>query len=258
MQARQGETLLDQTGAVSELITSIYQGDEELREAERQGQKDIAAKEQEVSSALQEQRYGTRERPLTVQNATTQKVDVLDNPPTQKGPSNGPLGGHTLSTPSILIEEDDTARMRMQSKKKREEEGVEEAKVRLEKSWKLTEQLAEKARRQALIEQEEQGARLERLREELNTLKRGQQAVKEKRAKFLREQKEIEGSSHFLPRFMIFNRSNVNVHLRLYSQPFHLVWCYANNVVPGSFATLTCPVAGFYKVEVSLATGKAS
>ncbi|KAK6440835.1 hypothetical protein LTR95_002936 [Oleoguttula sp. CCFEE 5521] len=248
----QNNVPLDQTGAASELITAIYHGDEELREAERQGQRDIAAKEQEVS-ALKEQRYEARERPLTNPHDRP-----LGGHPAGMKQSGETAGGQSLAAPSTSVVNDDAVRVKKQRKSEQEKEAEEEAKIRQEESRTDAEELAEKPRKEAELEHLEHESKIKRLREELDSLKRDQQAVKEKRAKFLREQKEIEESPHFLPRFMVFNRSNVNVHLRLYSQPFHLVWCYANNVVPGSFATLTCPLTGIYKIEVSLATGTVS
>jgi hypothetical protein len=98
----------------------------------------------------------------------------------------------------------------------------------------------------------------QQLREELRRLKDEQAKLTEKRAKFLREVKEIEDATVLMPRLVVFNRSNVNVHMLVYSSPFHLVWSYTNNVLPGSFATLRCPTSGFYSLEICLATGTSS
>ncbi|KAK0910968.1 hypothetical protein LTR57_015602 [Friedmanniomyces endolithicus] len=227
---------IDQTGAAAELITAIYQGDEELREAERQGKKNIAAKEQEVRG-LVDQRDRKGETSVTPLASMARRFSMPSGPnpgATEPDKTAGNRSSAALRTP---VMDYDTVR--------REAE-----KARID-----AERLAEEAQKQAELELREQEAQITQLREELDELRRDQQAMKEKRAKFLREQKLIEESPHFLPRFMVFNRSNVTVHLRLYSEPFHLVWCYANNVIPGSFATLTCPFVGFYNIEVRLATG---
>lgn len=102
---------------------------------------------------------------------------------------------------------------------------------------------------------EEKAKRDEHLREELHRLEEERAKLTEKRAKFLREVKAIEDATVLRPRLVVFNRSNVNVHLRVYSSPFHLVWDYTNNVLPGSFAILKCPISGFYSLDVCLATG---
>jgi hypothetical protein len=104
----------------------------------------------------------------------------------------------------------------------------------------------------------EEKSKDQQLREELRRLNDEKAKLTENGSKISREVKEIEDATRWEPRLVVFNRSNVNVHLRVYSPPFHLLQSSMDNVLPGSLATLRCPASGLYSLEVCLATGTSS
>jgi hypothetical protein len=283
---------IDDTSAASELTMALYQGNEELREAEQKGLKDIAAKEQNLAERLHKQDL-TKSPPIAdVQDAipggkeqSRNQASHGKNAPARghgsvDEPKNDERGGRpeknaekeTKSGNEVTLEQ--RAEQDIANKFKQElwegaekhsdditdehsdEDTDEDSELEPEQSTPESRKLAEEeARRQ---QEEDAQHELDTLCRELEELREEQAKRRLARAKFLRELKDIEDSTHWLPRVVIFNRSNVNVHMRLYSSPFHLVWCYANNVVPGSFAILSCPASGFYSLDVCLATGTSS
>jgi len=180
-----------------------------------------------------------------------------------KSPEGPPLQCVREMTERRMREDDTSAAVVLTNNIYEANDELQEAKRKKDKEITATQQAIDKSSSQVTKDESTQSSEKkskedQQLREELRRLKDEQAKLIEKRAKFLREVKEIEDATVFRPRLVVFNRSNVNVHLRVYSSPFHLVWTYTNNVLPGSFATLRCPTSGFYSLEVCLATGTSS